>query len=222
MGKAETASRNKNVSGAADSGESRRWEDLGQFLVLLAMFVLLTSGASGQTEEVAAKHNYRLHPGTQVLLNDQELTPGVVETTDLKKVCSYSNASDPRKVTQKMKLASDAEYGIDMKKPIEGTKVPKGFHRPSLYERDHLISRELGGADDIKNIWTQPYYLKPGAVEKDAVENWLHAQVCPPSPKCPHCVGTMDLKQAQHDIATDWYAVYLKMNELKPGKGGAN
>jgi len=32
MGKAETASRNKNVSGAADSGESERWRNSRQFL----------------------------------------------------------------------------------------------------------------------------------------------------------------------------------------------
>jgi hypothetical protein len=45
-------------------------------------------------------------------------------------------------------------------------------------EVDDLISLELGGSNDIKNLWPQPYYPRPGAHEKDVLENWLHKQVC--------------------------------------------
>jgi len=69
------------------------------------------------------------------------------------------------------------------------------------YEEDHLISLELGGAPrDPKNLWPEPYNPTPAAKEKDWVENYLHQQVC---------AAAMTLKDAQHAIVTDWYAVYV-------------
>jgi hypothetical protein len=48
-------------------------------------------------------------------------------------------------------------------------------------EIDHLISRELGGADDVKNFWPQPYGTHAwNAVLKDRVENRLHKEVLRP------------------------------------------
>jgi hypothetical protein len=40
---------------------------------------------------------------------------------------------------------------------------------------DHLISRELGGSDDITNLWTQ---LWGQANKKDQLENLLHRLLC--------------------------------------------
>ena len=69
-------------------------------------------------------------------------------------------------------------------------------------EIDHLISRELGGADDIKNLWPQPYGTHPwNAVLKDRVENRLHKEVC---------AGRISLKQAQREIAVDWRVPYRR------------
>jgi hypothetical protein len=68
-------------------------------------------------------------------------------------------------------------------------------------EVDHLVSRELGGADALPNLWPQPYNPKPGAHEKDWLENELHKEVC-------H--GLISLEDAQQEIRTDWYAAYLK------------
>lgn len=68
------------------------------------------------------------------------------------------------------------------------------------YELDHLISLELGGCPDcVTNLWPQPYSPKPGAHEKDKVENFLHNQVCS---------GAMTLQEAQRQIVQDWYKVY--------------
>jgi hypothetical protein len=73
------------------------------------------------------------------------------------------------------------------------------------YEEDHLISLELGGnAVDPRNLWPEPYSPKPGAREKDAVENYLHKQVCS---------GTMTLREAQQAIVTDWYRVYQQVRQ---------
>jgi hypothetical protein len=42
-------------------------------------------------------------------------------------------------------------------------------------EIDHLISRELGGADEVANLWPQSYGGQPwNAVLKDKLENRLH------------------------------------------------
>lgn len=67
------------------------------------------------------------------------------------------------------------------------------------YEEDHFISLELGGnPTDPRNLWPEPYGPKPGAKEKDVVENYLHRQVC---------AGETTLAEAQQAITTDWYRV---------------
>jgi hypothetical protein len=82
----------------------------------------------------------------------------------------------------------------------DGACVPDGHGRRC--EVDHLISRELGGADQIGNLWPQPYGTAPwNAVRKDGVENRLHLEVC---------AGRLTLQQAQEDIRTDWTAVYVR------------
>ena len=75
--------------------------------------------------------------------------------------------------------------------------------RPSLEgcEVDHLISRELGGADEEDNLWPQPYTQHPGAHEKDWLENELHEEVCR---------GKISLVDAQNEIKEDWYKAHLK------------
>lgn len=64
-------------------------------------------------------------------------------------------------------------------------------------ELDHLVSLELGGANDASNLWVEAGPI-PNA--KDSVENALHAWVCSVS-------GTQAsdrLRQAQAAIAADW------------------
>lgn len=86
-----------------------------------------------------------------------------------------------------------------------GTSV-NGDTNPADYEEDHLISLELGGSStSTANLWPEPYTASVadgGAHSKDQVENYLHAQVC---------AGHMTLQEAQHEIVSDWYAVYKKM-----------
>jgi hypothetical protein len=73
---------------------------------------------------------------------------------------------------------------------------------PRAYEIDYLITPELGGADDIRNLWPEPYSTTLwNAHVKDELEDRLHELVCD---------GTLDLATAQHDIATDWIAAYKK------------
>ena len=73
------------------------------------------------------------------------------------------------------------------------------------YELDHLISLELGGAPaDEANLWPEAHGGPRGSEAKDAVENFLHQQIC---------AGKMTLADAQRAIATDWVRVYDAMPE---------
>jgi hypothetical protein len=77
-------------------------------------------------------------------------------------------------------------------------------HSTGQYEVDHLVSLELGGSNDIANLWPEAASPKPGFHEKDKVENYLHDQVCS---------GAISLPEAQKEIATNWLAVYNRMSQ---------
>lgn len=67
---------------------------------------------------------------------------------------------------------------------------------------DYLITPELGGATDIRNLWPEPYYDTAwNAHVKDQLEERLHEMVCR---------GDVDLATAQQDISKDWIAAYRK------------
>jgi hypothetical protein len=75
-------------------------------------------------------------------------------------------------------------------------------HSKGQYEVDHLISLELGGSNDIKNLWPESYLTDPwNAHVKDKLENRLHRLVC---------TGKITLKEAQDAISKDWIAAYIK------------
>jgi hypothetical protein len=112
----------------------------------------------------------------------------------------------PVKYTTALKRKQLAALGYTVADPHQKC-MPRSAN-PKCYTEDHLISLDLGGASrDPKNLWPQPYKPAPGAKEKDWVEDYLHRQVC---------AGSMKLEDAQHAIATDWYAVYkAKHQEAK-------
>ena len=73
-------------------------------------------------------------------------------------------------------------------------------HPTGAYEIDHFIPLELGGSNDIANLWSQPAHPAPGFHEKDKVETALDDEVSK--------AHTMTLDQAQRLIATDWLTYY--------------
>lgn len=141
---------------------------------------------------------YRQHG--PALLNDLATTPGAILAQDTKDVlCSRGfHTRDVRAVSEDTKQQVCREYGVD-----------REHCTGEFYEIDHLISLELGGSNDIQNLWPEPYTPQPGAKEKDKVENWLHQQLCS---------GKMSLAAAQAVIAQDWYAVYLGLPNVKKAK----
>jgi hypothetical protein len=118
---------------------------------------------------------------------DPKLTPGVaLSVQNEATVCTIKWGKDARHVTPAMKRQVFANY-----------KIP--YARHGEFEVDHLISRELGGADDVKNLWPQKWAGTWNAHMKDQLENRLHKMVC---------AGQLSLAQAQREIRADWIAAY--------------
>jgi len=123
-------------------------------------------------------------------LPDSACTPGAILATGTKEaICKSGYAKSVRNVPESEKSQVYTEYGITR-------------HAPGQYEVDHLVSLELGGSNEIANLWPELASPKPGFHEKDKVENYLHDQVCS---------GAISLQQAQSGIATNWLAVYNQM-----------
>jgi hypothetical protein len=121
-------------------------------------------------------------------LPNSNLTPGDVLSVSITDICTPGYSSKVRNVPDSVKTQVYAEYGITS-------------HQPGEYEVDHLISLELGGSNSIKNLWPEPYHGDLNAHVKDKLENRLHSMVCN---------GEINLESAQHEIATDWVAAYIK------------
>jgi hypothetical protein len=121
-------------------------------------------------------------------LPDPKLTPGDVLAVTKADICVAGYARKVRNVPAAVKTKAYTEYGITT-------------HQPGAYEVDHLISLELGGSNSLKNLWPESYQGDWNAHVKDKLENKLHALVC---------AGQIDLKTAQHEIATNWIAAYQK------------
>jgi hypothetical protein len=131
------------------------------------------------------------HSHGGALLPDSLATPGAVETSDTAIVCHRSTKT-VRNVPQSRKDSAFTLYGI------------KIGHYGSTYEIDHLISLELGGSNDLANLWPEPATPIPGYHQKDWVENYLHRIVCE---------GKISLDSAQHQIARDWTVFYSDLGK---------
>lgn len=126
------------------------------------------------------------------------LTPGDVRTTNIADVCSTA--------TNKVTTKTVRNVPASVAKKVYNNYGLTGDHTGYCNvdhgcEVDHLISLELGGSNDVKNLWPQPYAGDWNAHMKDAVEDRLHAMVCK---------GQISLPDAQHAIATDWKAAWVK------------
>ncbi len=125
-------------------------------------------------------------------LPDPALTPGVTRNLTLYQVCNTKWGRDARAVTLAMKTQVYAEYHM-VRYQGDCALSKRGC------EVDHLISRELAGADDVKNLWPQPYGGQCNAINKDRLENKLHQLVCGKA---------ITLQSAQQTIAKNWIDAY--------------
>lgn len=127
---------------------------------------------------------------------DPKLTPGAVRTTSAAIVCDKSHST--KEVRKDLKPAVKERAYV-----LYGLRghSDKWCNTGRRCEVDHLISLELGGSNAIENLWPQPYEGPWNAVQKDHLENELHARVCS---------GRMSLTDAQTAIRTDWVAAYKR------------
>jgi hypothetical protein len=239
MGKAETASRDKKTFLALRIAVNRAMGGLGQFLfaaVLLGIVLVLSGSlpASAQssyyTPETACREGFHktdwFEPGYpyyiecaseggapahygrhgRVYLPDDSVSPGVIRTTDQNEICNPKFRTAPfRLTTQAMKNAVYREYGVQ---PNKGICVSKKKNTSGC-EVDHRVPLELGGLDDIHNLWPQPSVPAPGYHEKDKLENWLKRRVCVDK--------KISLADAQKALMGDWYDAYVGAH-LGPAK----
>ncbi len=125
-------------------------------------------------------------------LPDPECTPGAVfGGLSLPTLCAPGYSKSVRSVSASLKEQVFVEYGITS-------------HASGEYEVDHLISLELGGSNDIANLWPEPAEPTLGFHQKDIVENFLHSQVCDKA---------VSLGEAQKVIATDWLDIFHQMRD---------
>lgn len=111
-------------------------------------------------------------------------TWGVTRPLSRKTVCETRWGRDVRHVSEKMRRAVFAAYGIP-------------YAQRARFELDHLIPRSLAGDDNVHNLWPQP--LWQARHQKDVLEVKLGQMVC---------TGEVTLPFAQEAIRRDWVAAY--------------
>jgi len=133
---------------------------------------------------------------------DPACTPGAVfSEATAADVCVSGYASRARDVSVYEKRQAYTEYGLT---------YPQA---PGAYEADHLVPLELGGSNEVANLWPEAASPAPGYHEKDGLEDWLHDQVC---------AGAVDLATAQQEIATDWLSAWEAADEPVATYSGSN
>jgi hypothetical protein len=119
---------------------------------------------------------------------DSRLTPGAAVLASRQAVCAQANTKN-KAVSATLQRRVFQEYGI-------------AGALPQAYEVDYLVTPALGGADDIRNLWPHSYSATIwNARVKDDLEDRLREMVCD---------GSLDLAEAQQEIAGNWIAAYKK------------
>lgn len=167
------------------------------FLLFIVIFIVVAKQVQVASPQATVPATNLTQPTktTNCIVNgklpDTACTPGaIIASATTSQICASGYAKSVRNVTQQEKDLIYSEYGITTRFAGE-------------YEIDHLISLELGGSNDRANLWPEASDPKPGFHEKDAVENYLHAQVC---------AGKLSLAQAQQEIASNWLQIYQTLH----------
>ena len=173
----------------ASSPQTRSWfaprlvmQAAGVLLVVLSAFAFRSlyrplQDSMAAYEETGPKPNHAV-------------TPGAVRAVELSELCAMPDDDlDPTVAPEKQRTVF-ATYGLN-------AAQAKG------YQVDYLINPQLGGNDDLENLWPEPYHATVwNASAKDALEARLHGMVCS---------GSMSLDEAQQELSTDWIATYKKV-----------
>lgn len=126
------------------------------------------------------------------VLPDRRCSPGATSSGLTKAVICAAGfrTGSIRNVPGPEKYAVEREYGM----------VARPYGR--AIEIDHIVSLELGGSNDIANLFPEPGSGAAGYHAKDKLENRVHSLVC---------AGAMTLTAAQQAIAHDWKSLYVRV-----------
>ena len=149
---------------------------------------------------VPLRHQTKTSGCTLGPLPDRRCSPGAYYSKLTKRVlCSPSFRTGPiRNVPLAVKHQVEAAYGLK----------PRAYG--STLEIDHIISLELGGSNDPRNLYPERATFadgSPGFHVKDKLENATHRAVC---------AGTIGLRTAQRQIAGNWLLLYQKVFGVAP------
>ena len=182
-----SASRRRGLWPAIDLFISPRthWAVIGAALLFATLGIWAIRNQEARSPEVGlALAEAELGP-----IPDKNLTPGATLPVTTAQICHLGDSGETRMIPASVRQRVLQEY-----------QTPESH--AAEYEVDFLITPGLGGADDIRNLWPEPYTSTVwNAHVKDALEDRLHDMVC---------AGQLDLSTAQHDIATDWISAYKK------------
>jgi hypothetical protein len=157
--------------------------------ICMAVVVAIVGGKYIFKNQIFRELNPALIASSDVVIPNRSLTPGLTRQVAISDVCSMPHEEVVASVPHSLRQRVLREYGIVNARAAD-------------YEIDYLITPGLGGAEDIHNLWPEPYKApRWNAHVKDALEEYLHKMVCS---------GKLDLPTAQHDIATNWIAAYKK------------
>ena len=159
-----------------------RWGFAAAALVTTALLIQVTAPARLTDRPRASA---AVEAGT---LPVASLTPGATWSVSVSELCD-ADAREQREIPVAVREQVIRAYGVQNLSE-------------SQYELDYLITPELGGAPDARNLWPQRYASRVwNAHVKDQLERLLPRLVCE---------GQLPLDVAQHDIARDWIAAYKK------------
>ncbi len=136
----------------------------------------------------------------ETALPRRDLTPGVVRTVSADDLCGRERDAGSPLVAASVARQVFENYGAD-------------YRRAEEYELDFLITPELGGTADARNLWPQPYgSTRWNAYVKDELEQLFRRLVCE---------GAIDITTAQREMATDWIAAYRRYFHTDHPRTGA-
>ena len=179
-------------SAESTRNEPRHWFQswhIPLWAATLSVFGLLIFGwAEWQKQEPTKRMNKSDAPGNLAISTpNNALTPGATILLSRGEVCSQANIKN-KDVPASVRRTVFEEYGLAQA-------------QPRAYEVDYLVTPALGGSDDIRNLWPHSYSSLWNARVKDALEDRLRDMVCD---------GSLQLADAQQEIASDWIEAYKK------------
>lgn len=175
------------------------WSSAGHFTLLTWVASVLVLFCVACMSAIITHERTRSEKGRSEVWPEPlfRLTPGATRPVTLADICPQREFADQDpSVDASTEQAVFREYGVG--------KGSKGN-----YQVDYLISPQLGGTSDIRNLWPQPYGETVwNARAKDRLEDKLHRMVCD---------HEIDLPLAQKEIARDWISTYQKVFHARPG-----